>query len=300
MKAAGDFFVKLFLNLVGLVLAVLTLFYGVYSHFHWVSVLATVSVVSGILLIALSVRQIRSILNVLSQKTETAGSYSLNPELNFIEKENPTQVNDLITLKVESEDANKAVSFDFPKSESSDRANLSSKDKINANYEFLEVIKKSKADHAFGQLEFIDEIYKKMKPYLFGERGLIISGSAQARGAYAPTLKQVLNGEKAIEQLICKNIYPDLDLLPDTELNLSADRRSLESLLMGLWSDYYRVVILAEEWDEEFWRMIARRVNARLAIDKGKEWLNLPAIKRKRPITYQSLSRFESVKNKNN
>jgi hypothetical protein len=286
----GDFFVKLFFNLVGLAFAIATLGYGIYLQAPLIASLAFVSVISGLLLITLSMEQIRSILNILSNQSEP-------PQRLF----NQHAEGGLTKTDIESESKAKETGAAKTQDIVELRKTSEIPDRLVDTYEFLEVIKKSKSDNAFGQLEFIDEIYKKMKPYLYGERGLIISGSSQARGAYAPTIKQVLAGEKLLDQLICKNIYPDLDLISDTEINFSSDRRVLESLLMGLWSDYYRVVVLVEDWDEEFWRALARRVNTKLSLDKSKDWLNLPAIKRKRPVTYQNLSRFDNSENlKNN
>ncbi len=138
-----------------------------------------------------------------------------------------------------------------------------------------------------------------MRPYLAGERGLIISGPSQNKSPYSATLKQVLSGEKFLDQIICKNIYPDLDLLPDMEVNYISERKAIENILVGLWSDYYCIVILVDEWQEEFWRAVARGVNDQISLGRNSDCLTIPAIKRKRPISYQNLSRFDIFSNRN-
>jgi hypothetical protein len=322
MRGIGDFFVKLVLNVVGLVLALLTVIYAVSIKQEVAAWFATVSLLSGILLVVLSVQEIRIILNLIygqslkstivetehaekiladaSSATADSGvEYSLaKSKLDFKEGSESRQSDEPPDLPDDDDGATEEVPA---KTFTAPIADLKPPQrKINSeSYQFFEVVKKSKADHAFGHLEVIDDIYRKIKPYLSGERGLIISGSSQARGPYAPTLKQVLNGDKTMEQLICKNIYPDLDLLPDTEVNFIADRKAVESTLAGLWSDYYRVVILVEEWEEEFWRAVARNVNDKVSLGQNQEWLTVPAIKRKRPISYQNLSRFEIFNNRN-
>jgi hypothetical protein len=367
MRGIGDYFVKLFLASIGLIMALITLIYAISIKQEGAAWLATVSLLSGILLVVLSVQEIRIILNLVfnqsiaasvhgksvvetksssgesqdikletpffhmdhsidfadtkidfsSDKTVQAGNAVelavevRNQEVESTSAIEESQVNkfDILESGVSAEPERTALqltttqfsdalkSAESLKSNDKENTRIQSQ-RVNSDYcQFFEVVKKSKTDHAFGQLEVIDDIYRKMKHHLAGERGLIISGTSQLRGPCAVTLRQIIKGEKGLEQLICKNIYPDLDLLPDTELNFVADRKYIENTLISLWADYYRVVILVEEWEEEFWRAVARNVNERVSIGRSQEWLTVPAIKRKRPISYQNLSRFEIFNN---
>lgn len=331
MRGIGDYFVKLFLASIGLIMALITLIYAISIKQEGAAWLATVSLLSGILLVVLSVQEIRIILNLVFNQSiadavqgkSVLDATSSNEKPQDIKLEAPVfhmdHSIDFEEIKIDvnldkTKQIDKDRDFDgevrnqevkitsalknlqvsnFDILESGVGAEIESTVPQLVKGQFFEVVKKSKTDHAFGQLEVIDDIYKKMKPYLAGERGLIISGTTQLRGPCAVTLKQIIKGEKGLEQLICKNIYPDLDLLPDTELNFVIDRKSIENTLISLWADYYRIVILVEEWEEEFWRAVARNVNERVSMGNNQEWLTVPAIKRKRPISYQNLSRFE-------
>lgn len=347
MNGIGDFFVKLFLNSIGLVFSILTLVYSISAKQEWAAWLATVSLLSGILLVILSVQEIRIILNVVFSQARSvvssdsssgqkivlgARNFAMNSSMDFQEVEleagllvkdadqpeilykntsfalesaelvssslkslHESNRDDLINLK----SIDSLYSIDDSKPAESENTKMQYKKIKTESYQFFEVVKKNKAEHAFGQLEIIDDIYKRMKPYLCGERGLIISASTQSRGPLAVTLKQILNGDKSLDQLIYKNIYNDLDLLPDTEVNFITDRKTVENTLVALWSDYYRIVILVEEWEEEFWRAIGRNVNDRVPIGQNQDWLTVPAIKRKRPISYQNLSRFDNFRSRN-
>jgi hypothetical protein len=161
------------------------------------------------------------------------------------------------------------------------------------------VVKQNRNELTLSQLDLIEDIYKKMKPYLSGQKGLVIAASREKRSPFIVTFRQILHGEKSLDQLISKNIYPEIDLLPDTQVDFNVDKSLVEKTIVALWADYYKIVILVEEWEEEFWRAVARSVNFQVTNGQKEEWLTVPAIKRKRPISYQNLSRFELYNTRN-
>lgn len=269
MRGVGDIFTKLLFSFLGILVALGTSIFA-FGQKEWPAFwLACFSFFSGLLLVILTVQEIRVVLNVLFKAgvalpldKNTEGESEIAPEPALFSGE-------LKDIEFVTE----------------------------PSYQFIEVYCQGREAK---ETQDLSSLYKKIFPLLNSERGLLMVGSESQMSGVSGPLQQVLKGHRDFENVIEKEAFPQVDLFLDTQLSFLEQGKSLEKLLLSLRSDYYRILIVVRPVQEEFYRKMARKINLILGQGQNKnEWMSIPAIKRKRPVSYQSLSRFEPYNSRN-